>query len=205
MRTLWEQSKADIGDAKKIDFHLEDREDNTSTYGWASVAEPGNKPVPPWERSPVTHISVGEDVLPEMKVGGASPPFEAIVSREDAINRLDGIGDYNWWYRIASPWGNPILTPFEVAYMLYQGLRKTSAGPTRSLRLRTPMDAGTDMVVYHPLFVDQTYIMKSRLCDKWQTPRSVFFCTEYSYQGKSGELVALMRTYSAHFISDLSD
>jgi len=139
-----------------------------------------------------------------MKVGNPRPPFEAIVNRQDAIERLDRIADSNWWYRIASPWGDPILTPFDIAYMLYQGLRETSGGPTRSPRLRTPMDAGTDMVIYRPLFVDRTYVMKPFLCDKWQTPKSVFFCTEYSYEDESSKLVAVMRAYSAHLIRDLA-
>ena len=203
IRVLWEESHPEPGDAKRIDFHLEDREGNTSTYGWASIAQPGRKPLPPWERYPASHASVGEDCLPEMKVGPARPPFEAIVTRQEAVDRLDRISDFNWWYRIASPWGDPILTPFEIAYMLYQGLRMP-AETTRSSRLRTSMDAGTDMVVYHPLFVDRKYTVKSWLCDKWQTTRSVFFCTEYSYEDENGKLVAMMRSYSAHLIRDLA-
>lgn len=201
---VWEESQPEPGDIKKIDFHLEDREGNTSAHGWASMAKPGSEPVPPWERNPVTHTSVGEDVLPEMEVGSVRRSFEAIVRSQDAIERLDKISEFNWWYRVASPWGEPILTPFDIAYMLYQGLRTTSADSGRLPRLRTPMDAGTDMVVYHPLFVDRTYIMKPWLCDKWQTPKTVFFTTEYSYEDESGKLVAMMRTYSAHLIRDLA-
>lgn len=204
VRVIWEESQPDPVDAKKIDFYLEDWENNTSTHGWASVARSGTKLVPPWERNPVKHTSIGEDALPEMKVGSPRSPFEAIVKRQDAIERLDRITDFNWWHRIASPWGDPILTPFDIAYMLYQGLREAPAGPARSPRLRTPMDAGTDMVVYRPLYVDHTYVMKPVLCDKWQTAKSVFFCTEYNYEDEKTELVAVMRSYSAHLISDLA-
>jgi hypothetical protein len=66
------------------------------------------------------------------------------------------------------------------------------------------MDAGTDMVFYAPLFADRTYVMKPRLCDKWQTDKTIFFTTEYIYEDKeSAKPVAMMRTYSAHLIRDL--
>lgn len=204
VRVIWEESPPDAVDVKKIDFYLEDREGTTSTHGWASVTQPESKPLPPWQRNPVTHTSTGQDALPEMTIGSPRTPFQAIVNRQDAIERLDRISDFNWWHRIASPWGDPILTPFDVAYMLYQGLRGTPSDSARSPRLRTPMDAGTDLVIYRPLFVDQRYTLKPFLCDKWQTPRSVFFCTEYSYEDENGELVAAMQAYSVHLIHDLA-
>jgi len=203
VRVIWEEGEPDPGEERKIGFHLEERDGGTSTHGWAAVVPAGEKPSPPWERNPAEHASPGEDVLPEMSIGSTRPPFEASVSLQEAIVTLDGIDDDNWWHRYASPWGDPILTPYETAHMLYQGLRKSPPGPTRSSRLRTPMDAGTDLVFYHPLFADRTYIMKPRLVDKWQTAKSVFFCTEYVYEDQNGDVPAVMRAYSVHLIRAL--
>jgi hypothetical protein len=59
-------------------------------------------------------------------------------------------------------------------------------------------------VVYEPLFIDRTYLMKARLADKWQTNRTVFFVTEYDYEDEKGARVAMMRAYSAHLIRALA-
>lgn len=204
VRVKWELVTPDFNDSRKIVYHLEDRDGNTAAHGWASLPKPGMKSIPPWERNPEVHKSVGVDIVPEFKVGTVSPPLKVIVHREDAIKNLDKISDYNWWYRIASPWGDPILTPYETAYMLYQKL-KTSLfiGAATSPRFHTPMDAGKDMVFFQPLFLERTYTMKAKLIDKWQSGKTVFWCHEYSYEDENGKLVALMHANSAHMIKDL--
>ena len=140
--------------------------------------------------------------MPEMPVGQAREPFKATVTLNDAVKRLDGIENQTWWYRYGSPWGGPILSAFDICFMLYQGNPQVSI--LRSRRLRTSMDAGTDLVVYQPLFVDRTYLMKAQLVDKWQTEKTVFFVTEYVYEDDKGEVVAVMRAYSAHLIRALA-
>ncbi|MDP2920100.1 MAG: hypothetical protein Q8O43_07785 [Dehalococcoidia bacterium] len=204
VRVMWEERPSESREARRIGYHLENRDGEESTHGWATLPKPGEKPVPPWERHPVKHKSVDDDILPEMVVGQSRAPFEAIVKMKDFVPRLDAIKDYNWWYRYASPWGPPILTPHEVCYMLYQGRPQLRTNILRSSRLRTSMDAGTDLVMYSPLFVDHIYTMKARLVDKWQTARTVFFVTEYTYSDEKGKNIAMMRAYSAHLIRDLA-
>lgn len=139
-----------------------------------------------------------------MVVGQSRKPFEARVTLEEAVKRLDDIQNQIWWYRYGSPWGGPILTAFDVCFMLYQGKPQLRTNILRSPRLRTSMDAGTDLAVYQPLFIDRTYLMKARLVDKWQTEKTVFFVTEYIYEDDKGMTVAMMRAYSAHLIRALA-
>lgn len=204
VRACWEETRHLAGESRRLNFHLADREGEQSTQGWAGLPLPGTRPVLPWERNPVRHQSVGEDVLPEMKVGQARKPFEATVTLKDAVARLDDIQNQTWWYRHGSPWGGPVLTAFDICYMLYQGKPQLRTNILRSPRLRTSMDAGTDLLVHQPLFIDRTYLMKARLADKWQTSKTVFFVTEYVYEDDKGATVAVMRAYSAHLIRALA-
>ena len=204
VRARWEEMTPLAGESRRLNFHLVDRENQQSTPGWAALPEPGGKPVLPWERNPVKHESVGADVLPEMIVGQSRKPFEAKLTLKDAVARLDAIQNQTWWYRYGSPWGGPVLTAFDVCFMLYQGKPQLRTNILRSPRLRTSMDAGTELVVYQPLFIDRTYLMKARLADKWQTDRTVFFVTEYDYEDDRGARVAMMRAYSAHLIRALA-
>ena len=204
VQTCWEETAPLAGESRRLNFHLVDREGQQSTHGWAALPESGARTVLPWKRDPVKHKSVGEDVLPEMKVGQSRTPFEAKVTLKDAVARLDAIQNFIWWYRYGSPWGMPILTAFDICYMLYQGKPQLRTNILRSPRLLTSMDAGTDMAVFEPLFIDRVYLMKARLAEKWQTDKTVFFVTEYAYEDDKGALVALMRAYSAHLIRALA-
>jgi len=204
LRACWEHIPPQPGESRRIKYHLVDREGKESTHGWAAVPRAGARPVPPWEREPVRHTSVGEDVLPELVVGQTRKPFEITVNLEDAVKSLDEIRDYMAWYRYGSPWGGPILSAFEICFALYQGKPQIRSNILRSPRLVTSMDAGTDLVVYEPLFADRTYLMKPQLVDKWQTEKTVFFTTEYVYEDEKGKTVALMRANSAHLIRALA-
>ncbi len=206
VRVVWDQAPAESGEERRIAFYLERRDGSTSTYGWAAAAAPGVRPVAPWEKNPVSHQSAGQDAVPEMTVGHKSTPFQMTVRREDAVKRLDEINENNWWHRFASPWGGPVLTPFDIAFALYQGrTRDGLIGASRSSRLRTSMDAGTDLVVYQPMFLERPYVMTPTLCAKWQTNRTFFFDTEYTYDDVStGKRVAIMRAHSAHLLRDLA-
>jgi hypothetical protein len=204
LRVQWEEDSPKEGESRRLNYHLVNHEGEQSNHGWVALPKPGEKPAPPWERNPEKHKSIGTDALPEMKVGTSREPFEARVALKDAVTRLDAIKDRTWWFRYASPWGEPILTPFEVCFMLYQGVPQSPANPLRSPRLRISMDAGTDLVMYKPMFVGRTYIMKVRLVDKWQTEKSVFWVTEFSYENNKGEQTALMRAYTAHIIRNLA-
>ena len=63
------------------------------------------------------------------------------------------------------------------------------------------MDAGTDLVVYEPLFLDRNYVIDTRTADKWQTEQTAFTSTEYTFTDKkSGRLVAISRNYGARMI-----
>jgi hypothetical protein len=66
------------------------------------------------------------------------------------------------------------------------------------------MDAGTDLLVYEPVFLDRTYVVRSKVCDKWQTEKNVFSITEYTYEDReTGRLVATVRTSGATPLRDL--
>lgn len=204
MRVLWEEARPGPGEARRITFHLETRDTEPSTPGWAALPSPGASPVPPWESAPVRRAAAAPGALPELKVGMTRQPFEAVVTLAAAVKDLDVMRDYNWWHRYASPWGPPILNPYQVCHALYQGFPQSPANPLRSPRLRTSMDAGTDLVVYAPFFADNRFTMKASLADKWQTERTVFFVTEYRYEDEAGKLLAVMQAVSAHLIRDLA-
>ncbi len=204
LRVVWEEVAPGAGEARRISYHLENREGEETNHGWAALPKPGEKPVPPWERNPVKYNSIGEDVLPELVVGIARKPFTMNVALKDTVARMDELKQYTWWYRYASPWGPPILNAFEICFALYQGVPQHPSNPLRSPRLITSMDAGTDLIVYEPLFADRNYIMKARLVDKWQTEKTVFFVTHYDYEDEKGKLVAQMRANSAHLIRALA-
>lgn len=202
VRVVWELVTPDPPDDRKVTFHIENKEGETSTYGWASTVEPGQKTVPPWERSSVPHKSVGDDAAPEMVVGTARPSYEIIVHPENVMEKQE-----NWWYRVASPWGDPVLSPFDIVAAFYHGRRinPASVEGTASTRLVSGMDAGTDLMVHEPVFLNRTYIIRTEVADKWQTAQTVFFSNQSTYEDKeTGRLVATMRRYSAHIIRDLA-
>ncbi|MDD5288560.1 MAG: hypothetical protein PHY28_05555 [Dehalococcoidales bacterium] len=204
VRAVWEETKPDPADMRKIAFHIETKDGKQAAPGWAAIAKPGTRPVPPWERNPVKHQTVGTDALPEIKIGLSREPFEAHLPLSEAITELDRDGNTNWWFRVASPWGSPIILPSIIRDMMYQGFILNQPNPIRSPRFRIPMDTGTDFVMYEPMFIDHKYIMKASIYDKWQTERTVFYTTEYRYEDAQKRLVALMHIYSAHIIKDLA-
>jgi len=204
LRVVWEDTAPEKGESGRISYCLENHEGEQTNHGWAALPASGEKPVPPWERNPVKHTSVGVDALPELVVGTSRKPFVMNVALKDTVARMDELKQYNWWYRYASPWGPPILNAFEICFALYQGVPQHPSNPLRSPRLITSMDAGTDLIVYEPLFTGRNYVMKASLVDKWQTDKTVFFTTHYDYEDEYGKLVAQMRANSAHLIRALA-
>lgn len=198
VRTVWESVAADAADSQKIAFHLENRDGATSTFGWAATVKPGHSIVAPWERTPQPRTIVGIDAAPEVIVGATRKPFEMIVRHEHIIER-----DQHWWYRVASPFGGPILSPLDIASVFYHGRRINPAfvEPEGDVPVRAAMDAGTDLVVREPVFLDRTYIIDTRVADKWQTAKTAFTSLEYTFTDKStGRLVAISRNYSAFMV-----
>jgi hypothetical protein len=199
-RAIWEPVTPDSHDSRKIAFHLENREGSLSTYGWASITKTGSKPLPPWERNPVPRLKGLPDASPETVVGVTREPFELIINQQDVMEK-----DQNWWYHYASPWGDPIFSPLDFASVFYHGRRINPAfvepkGPTQ---VRAGMDAGTDIVVYEPAFLGHTYIINTKVADKWQTEKTTFVSTEYSFTDKkTGKLVAVSRNYGARVIRE---
>jgi len=194
-RVVWDTLPADPADIRKIGFHLENRDGETSTYGWAAVVEPGKKMLPPWERSPQPRNIVGADAAPDVIVGATRKPFEIVVRREHIIE-----SDPHWWYQVASPFGDPVLSPRDIASVFYHGRRINPAfvEPEGDAPVRAAMDAGTDLVVHAPVFLDRTYIIDTRVADKWQTGKTAFMSLEYGFTDKqTGQLVAISRNYTA--------
>ena len=204
VRVVWEDSEPGQGEQRRIDFRVEKRDGERVTFGWAALGEPGQKLTPPWESTPAPAAEPAEDLMPYLHVGDTQPPFECRPSEDPrswVVSRLDMIDDRNLWYRVASPWGAPILTPVRISELTRQ-----YAGPliqlTR-LKMRTIMDAGFDVVVYSPVFIDGTYRVQSWLCDKGQSERSVFWTIGSSIDDSDGRRVAMVRLKSRRLISDL--
>ncbi|HJN51709.1 MAG: hypothetical protein QGI68_15145 [Pseudomonadales bacterium] len=197
VRVIWDMVPGELSDYRRITFHLENRRGETSTHGWAATAEPGGQLVAPWE-TPRTVI--GNDASPDVVIGTTRDPFEIIVRREDVMEK-----DQQWWYHIASPFGDPILSPLDIASVFYHGRRINPAfvEPKGPVQVSAGMDAGTDLVVYEPLFLDRNYVIETRTADKWQTKKTVFTSTEYAFTDKkSGRLVAISRNYGARMIGN---
>ena len=128
-------------------------------------------------------------------VGATRKPFEIVVRAEDVMER-----DQHWWYRVASPFGDPLWSPLDIASIFYHGRRINPAfvEPEGDAPVRAAMDAGTDLVVREPVFLDRTYIIDTRVADKWQTEKTAFMSLEYTFTDKkTGRLVAVSRNYSA--------
>jgi len=194
VRVVWE-TVPDPADSRRIAFHIENRAGETSTYGWAATVEPGKKLLAPWERSPQPRNIVGADASPDVVIGATRKPFEIVVHRDDVIER-----DPHWWYRVASPFGDPVWSPLDIASIFYHGRRINPAfvEPEGDAPVRAAMDAGTDLVVCEPVFLDRTYIIETKVADKWQTEKTAFMSLEYSFiDKKTGRLVAISRNYTA--------
>lgn len=200
VRVVWDVVPGEPSDSRRIAFHLENRLGETSTHGWAATVEPGRQLVAPWQGNQTPGTVIGDDASPEVVIGMTRDPFEIIVHREDVMEK-----DQQWWYHIASPFGDPILSPLDIASVFYHGRRINPAfvetkGPAR---VSAGMDAGTDLVVYEPLFLDRNYLIDTRTADKWQTEKTAFSSTEYAFTDKeSGRLVAISRNYGARMIGN---
>jgi len=202
VRVTWEEVEPDQCDARKITFYVEDRQGMKSTYGWASLSKHGQELVPPWERFPAhSNHPVIDDALPEMQVGTVELDCKACFSEDDiTLYREFLCSESTWWHSIASPWGKPILSPGQLTVKLWELITDLVK---RTPRLRTVMDAGTDIVVYGPMFIGQMYRIRIRIIDKWQTKNTVFWTDEYTIDDDSGKRLALLHWPQAHFIRDL--
>jgi len=202
IRVVWEESEPDPGDKRKITFMLEKRDGERTTFGWAALGKPGQKLTPPWERNPVSFAEPADDLMSEMQVGDRHPDFECCMSKERFIPKFDQLGDYNWWYRVASPWGGPIVPPSELGIMVLSGTLQRVEDPARK-KLRTSMWAGFEVVVNGPVFVDHNYHFKSLLCEMGKTERSLFLTDELTMDDDNGRRVAVIHNKSRHLIGDL--
>jgi hypothetical protein len=204
VRVIWEESEPDPGDKRKITFCLEKRDGLLTTFGWAALGEPGQKLKPPWERYLSPPAESADDLVPEMQVGDRYPDFDCCMTKDRIIPKFDGIHDYNWWYRVASPWGDPIVPPSELGIMALTGAVERT-GDLASQRLQNSMWTGFEAVVYGPVFVGHNYHFQSWLCEKGKTARSVFFTTELTMDDEDGRRVAIFHHKSRHLISDIGD
>ncbi len=197
IRVVWEESEPDPDDKRKITFWIEKRDGTQTTFGWAALGEAGRKLTPPWERKPISPAETASDLLPEMKVGDKYPDFDCCLSKEMFIPKLDQIEDYNWWYRIASPWGEPIVPPSELGIMAAVGVVQQMENATMEI-LPTAVWAGFEVVVYGPVFIGHNYHLQSWLYEKCKTARStVFFTDELTVDDENGRRVAIIHNKNA--------
>lgn len=193
VRVVWAEVEPDPGDKRKIQYWLEKKDGERAAAGWAAVGDI-DKLVAPWERSPAG-AEPADDVLPSTQVGDKLPPRNQIISRGDMfMGVLDRIQDTNWWYRIASPWGDPLLPPYLFGSMVLRYTVESSLerGQTDDTRLLW-MYAGLDVIVYRPVFIDHTYRLEGRVCEKGRSARSVFVVRECDIDDSNGVRVARAR------------
>ncbi|MBN1643327.1 MAG: hypothetical protein JW856_00685 [Dehalococcoidales bacterium] len=208
-RAVWEEGAPAHGDIRMIRFWIESKGGEKTVPGWASLGKRGEKPVPPWERQPLPPVpSPEEDLIPEIKVGGPLRSYQVSYDVEEITERFDrsnSSSGYNWWHRIASPWGRPIASGLEIAAIGYKDTEfvRATFKPPGTSRFRTPIDAGHDIVIYRPMFVGQVYNVNHRICHKWQTESTLFFVDEYKVDDLDRNNIAVMRAYTAHLIKDL--
>lgn len=202
VRVIWEEVKPDVCDERKITFCVEDRQGMQSTRGWASIGKHGKELVLPWERFPAhSDYPIADDALPEMQVDTKELACEFCFSKDDQTLYREFLGEEStWWHSVASPWGRPILSPGQITVKLWELITDLVK---RTPRLRTFMDASTDIVVYEPMFIGQKYNMQTWITDKWQTKNAVFWTNEYTIDDESGKRVALLHWSIAHLIRDL--
>lgn len=204
VRVVWNESVPDASDKLKITFWVEKRDGKRVTFGWAALGAPGQKLTPPWQRSVAPLTESSDDLLPFIHMGDSQPAFECRPSDDQqiwAIARLDWAEDRNLWYRVASPWGYPVLSPVGI-----MDLSRQEVGPLIKLtssKLRTIMDAGFDEVVYEPLFPHHIYRVSSRICDKGRSQHSVYWTIESIIEDETSKVVAIVRFKSRHLIREL--
>lgn len=202
VRVVWEEAKTDYGDKRKIAFHVEGRDGTQSAVGWAALGNPGEKLTPPWMREPAPPSESADDLIPEQRVGDEYPIFTTRMTRDKFIPKFDGIQDYNWWYRVTSPWGAPIVPPSELGIMCLSDTVQR-AGDLKQTKLRNSIWSGFEAVVYAPVFVDRDYHFRSWICEQGKTPRSVFVTTEYIMNDENERRIAVLRHKARYLISDL--
>lgn len=135
IRVVWEEVEPDFGDSRKISFGLEKRDGEQTTFGWAALGEDGTKLTPPWERGSFSPAEPADNLAPELHFGDKQPPFEVCLSKENQTNRLDKVCELDWWFRIASPWGAPIIHLGELGTTALTGAQLRTV--TRSSRMPT--------------------------------------------------------------------
>ena len=197
VRVVWEESETDPGDKRKIAVWLEKQDGDRVAAGWAAIGEPGEKLTPPWQRNPTRAASPPEsadDLLPYHAVGDTYPLREYRVTKDEAAARLDSFGDQNLWYRLASPWGGPIINPSQVGDFLHRrGAEDEVERPKERRSPQFAMYVGVDVVVYGPVFLDHTYRIGGWLCEKGLSPRSAFLTREYTLEDDKGMRLAIAR------------
>ncbi len=197
VRVGWEESTPDPGDKRKITYWLEKKNGERAAAGWAALGDPGVKLTPPWERKPSRGVEPASDILPHQPLGSKMPPRDMCYAKEELTRGFrisESIQDSNWWYRIASPYGKPLLSPYSFGGLVLR--YQTMTGRLHGENDDTPplwMYAGVDLVVYHPVFADDTYRMESQVVEKGSSARSQFFVEECSIDDKNGVRVARVR------------
>lgn len=201
VRVVWEEVEYDSGDKRKIRFWVEKKDGEHTTVGWAALGDPDKKLTPPWERSPSKHYDSADDILPDLHVGDKQPAFEFSFPKDFVIIRRDDIQDGNWWYRVTSPWGEPILPPGELGRLVLESMKQRKTEHRSSGTPRVMMWGGFDVVVYAPLFSEHKYHLEGRLCEKGKAGQSVFVTQEVTIEDSDGVRVAIARTTSRVLIS----
>jgi acyl dehydratase len=194
VRVVWEDCDPDPGDRRKIKYWLEKKNGENAAAGWAAIGESVEKLAAPWERNPARAMEPADDILPSTRLGSKLPAREAILTRDLANMGMDRVQDTNWWFRIASPWGDPLLPPYlfgsmVLRYIVEAEQERGNINEARPLW----MYAGLDLIVYRPVFIDHAYRIEGRVVEKGRSSKSVFVVRECDIDNRDGVRVARAR------------
>lgn len=197
VRVVWEESAPDPGDKRKIQYSLEKEDGGRVATGWAAIGNT-NELVAPWERGPARMSEPEDDVLPDTQIGDRLPPLDVTLEEERITSSMDRVQDTSWWYRIASPYGKPLLAPYLFGSMVLRYVVESSLDQRRNDdAVPLWMYAGLDVIVCRPVFVNQTYRLEGRVCDKGRSSRAVWVTRECDIDDKDGVRVARARFKSS--------
>jgi hypothetical protein len=113
------------------------------------------------------------------------------VTIEQHEKRLELTTEAMDWYRGASPWGGPVLTPYSEVTVLYPN---TSLDLGSRLGSAVGLFGGIELRHFNgPLFVDRSYTVTGTIKAVGQSPKTEYIWFDTEARDDGGRLVAGMR------------
>ncbi|HZU75085.1 MAG TPA: hypothetical protein VE990_20175 [Acidimicrobiales bacterium] len=181
------------GDESSVDFRLVKQDGTVCTSGYAGVARPGARPVPPWEREEAAAPpEVGDyDPLPTDPIGHSYGSRTTVPDARWNEHVLAGF-DPNPWYVDASPWGGPVVPAFGV-------LGNTNWIANRQTpsvvfgEMRNGMNAALDLVMLRPVHLGEPIEHRASLVAKGTRGDLAVRTVHIDVLDRAGDTVAVAR------------